>query len=53
MGMIERSIEVERATSEVWAMLEEVRQIPAYSPSTVAVTAPPSASPPSGSNSAD
>jgi len=41
MGTIERSIEVERPASDVWAMLEDVSQISSYSPSTVAVTEAP------------
>lgn len=41
MGTIERSVEVERQAGDVWAMLEDVHQIPAYSPSTVAVSQAP------------
>jgi uncharacterized membrane protein len=41
MGMIERSIDVERPAAAVWAVLEDVSQIPAYSPSTVAVSEAP------------
>ena len=41
MGMIERSIEVERPAEDVWAVLEDVRRIPSFSPSTVAVTHAP------------
>jgi uncharacterized membrane protein len=41
MGTIERSIEVERPAEAVWAVLADVRQIPAYSPSTVAVSEAP------------
>jgi len=41
MGTIERSIEVERPAEDVWAVLADVRQIPTYSPSTVAVTQAP------------
>jgi uncharacterized membrane protein len=41
MGTIVRSIDVERSADEVWAVLEDVRQIPAYSPSTVAVSEAP------------
>jgi uncharacterized membrane protein len=41
MGMIERSIEVKRPAADVWAVLEDVRQIPSFSPSTVAVTHAP------------
>jgi uncharacterized membrane protein len=39
--MIERSIEVERPAEDVWAVLADVRQIPAYSRSTVAVSEAP------------
>lgn len=39
--MIERRIEVERPAADVWAVLEDVRQIPQFSPSTVAVTHAP------------
>ncbi len=41
MATIERSVDVERPADEVWAVLEDVRQIPVYSPSTVAVTDAP------------
>jgi uncharacterized membrane protein len=41
VATIERSVEVERPAHEVWAVLENVRQIPDYSPSTVAVTEAP------------
>ena len=41
MGTIARSVEVARPVGEVWAVLEDVRQIPAYSPSTVAVRGAP------------
>jgi hypothetical protein len=41
MGTIERSTEVERPADDVWAVLEDVHQIPSYSPSTVAVTGAP------------
>jgi uncharacterized membrane protein len=41
MGSIERSIEVARPAEAVWAVLADVRQIPEYSPSTVAVTDAP------------
>jgi uncharacterized membrane protein len=41
MGTIERSIEVERPAADVWAVLADVSQIPAYSPSTVAVSHAP------------
>lgn len=41
MATIERSVDVDRPADEVWAVLEDVRQIPAYSPSTVAVTEAP------------
>ncbi|HYH49848.1 MAG TPA: SRPBCC family protein [Acidimicrobiia bacterium] len=41
MGTIERTIEVERPARDVWAVLEDVRQIPTYSPSTVAVSQAP------------
>jgi hypothetical protein len=41
MGTIERSIDVERPATDVWEVLADVRQIPAYSPSTVAITDAP------------
>jgi uncharacterized membrane protein len=41
MATIERSVDVQRPADEVWAVLEDVRRIPAYSPSTVAVTEAP------------
>ena len=41
MGTIEQSVDVERPAGAVWAVLEDVRQIPVYSPSTVAVSAAP------------
>lgn len=41
MATIVRSVEVERPASAVWAVLEDVRHIPVYSPSTVAVTGAP------------
>ncbi len=41
MTTIERSVDVERSAAEVWAVLEDVRQIPTYSPSTVAVADAP------------
>jgi uncharacterized membrane protein len=41
MGTIVRSIEVERPARDVWGLLEDVRQIPTYSPSTVAVSQAP------------
>jgi uncharacterized membrane protein len=41
MATIERSVDVERPADAVWAVLEDVRQIPVYSPSTVAVTEAP------------
>jgi hypothetical protein len=41
MGMIERSVDVERPAADVWAILEDVSQIPDYSPSTVAVSEAP------------
>jgi uncharacterized membrane protein len=41
MATIERSVDVRRPADEVWAVLEDVRRIPAYSPSTVAVTEAP------------
>jgi uncharacterized membrane protein len=41
MATIERSVEVERPAADVWAVLEDVRQIPVYSPSTVAVADAP------------
>ena len=37
MGTIERSVEVTRPADVVWTVLEDVRRIPTYSPSTVAV----------------
>jgi len=41
MGTIERCIEVERPAEDVWAVLVDVRRIPEYSASTVAVTDAP------------
>jgi uncharacterized membrane protein len=41
MATIERSVEVDRPAADVWAVLEDVRQIPVYSPSTVAVADAP------------
>ena len=41
MGTIERSIEVERPAADVWAVLEDVRRIPSFLPSTVAVSEAP------------
>jgi hypothetical protein len=38
---IERSIDIDRSASEVWAVLEDVRRLPEFSPSTVEVHAPP------------
>ena len=41
MAAIERSIDVDRPAADVWAVLEDVSQIPVYSPSTVAVADAP------------
>jgi uncharacterized membrane protein len=41
MATIERGVEVARPAGDVWAVLEDVRQIPVYSPSTVEVTDAP------------
>jgi GrpB-like predicted nucleotidyltransferase (UPF0157 family)/uncharacterized membrane protein len=41
MATIERSVEVDRPASDVWAVLEDLRQIPIFSPSTVAVADAP------------
>jgi uncharacterized membrane protein len=41
MATIERGVEVARPAGDVWAVLEDVRQIPVYSPSTVEVTEAP------------
>jgi uncharacterized membrane protein len=41
IGTIERSVEVDRPAADVWAVLEDVRQIPVFSPSTVAVADAP------------
>jgi hypothetical protein len=41
MATIERSVDVERSAADVWAVLEDVRQIPVFSPSTVAVADAP------------
>jgi uncharacterized membrane protein len=41
MGTIERSVDVERPAADVWAVLEDVRRIPVFSPSTVAVADAP------------
>jgi polyketide cyclase/dehydrase/lipid transport protein len=41
MTTIERSVELDLPAAEVWAVLEDVRQIPRYSPSTVAVADAP------------
>jgi uncharacterized membrane protein len=41
MATIERSVDVERPAADVWAVLEDVRQIPVFSPSTVAVADAP------------
>lgn len=38
---IERSIVIDRPAADVWAVLEDVRRLPDFSPSTVAVDAPP------------
>jgi uncharacterized membrane protein len=38
---IERSVDLDRPAGEVWAVLENVREIPVYSPSTVAVSDAP------------
>jgi uncharacterized membrane protein len=37
MGTIERSIEIDRPLDEVWAVLEDVRRLPDFSPSTTEV----------------
>ena len=41
MPSIERSIDIDRPTTDVWAVLEDVRRLPEFSPSTVEVEAPP------------
>ena len=41
MGTIERSVEVGRSAADVWTVLEDVRRIPIYSPSTVSVSDAP------------
>jgi uncharacterized membrane protein len=41
MPTIERSIDIDRPAGDVWAVLEDVRRLPDFSPSTVEVTAPP------------
>lgn len=41
MPTIVRSIDVDRPAAEVWRVLEDVRRLPAFSPSTVEVEAPP------------
>jgi uncharacterized membrane protein len=41
VGTIERCVEVGRPAEDVWAVLIDVREIPAYSPSTVAVSDAP------------
>jgi uncharacterized membrane protein len=41
MATIERSVDVERPAAEVWEVLEDVRNIPVFSPSTVAVADAP------------
>ena len=40
MPTIERSIDIDRSADDVWAVLEDVRRLPEFSPSTVEVTAP-------------
>jgi uncharacterized membrane protein len=41
MGTIERNVEVAGPAADVWTVLEDLGQIPAYSPSTVSVSATP------------
>jgi uncharacterized membrane protein len=41
MPSIERSIDIDRPVADVWAVLEDVRRLPEFSPSTVQVDAPP------------
>jgi uncharacterized membrane protein len=41
MGTIERSIDIERPADAVWAVLEDVRRLPEFSPSTTAVLEAP------------
>jgi hypothetical protein len=38
---IERSIDIDRPAADAWAVLEDVRRLPEFSPSTVEVSAPP------------
>jgi hypothetical protein len=40
MATIERTIDIERPIADVWAVLEDVRRLPEFSPSTVQVDAP-------------
>lgn len=40
MNEVRRSVEIDRPTSAVWAVLEDVRRLPDISPSTVEVVAP-------------
>jgi uncharacterized membrane protein len=37
MGTIHRSVEIERPVAEVWSVLEDVRRLPEFSPSTAEV----------------
>ena len=41
MPSIERSIDIDRPAADVWAVLEDVRRLPEFSPSTIEVEAPP------------
>jgi hypothetical protein len=41
MSSIERTTDVDRPAADVWAVLEDVRRLPEFSPSTVEVDAPP------------
>jgi uncharacterized membrane protein len=38
---IEQSIDIDRPAADAWAVLEDVRRLPEFSPSTVEVSAPP------------
>lgn len=40
MPTIERAIDIERPTADAWRVLEDVRRLPEFSPSTVEVDAP-------------
>ncbi len=41
MASIEQSVDIDRPARDAWAVLEDVRRLPEFSPSTVEVSAPP------------